>query len=190
LPSEACSASIGIISRLKMTIRFLFCALVFLCTSLGARGEILYSLRYATSFGDTSWEHVHDIYTDAVGLTYVVGGTSLGNFAGASSFPGPNTYNAGSHNFAPGSGDAWVARFINNDHAGESFRKIEAPPGGGMKVIFARIPGLGDLVQSSDTLAVDSWMDRATLLPDAPGEYEFIDPPPLPSWRFYRAIAP
>jgi hypothetical protein len=59
-----------------------------------------------------------------------------------------------------------------------------------MKVSFARIPGLGYRIQSRDDLQVGSWIDRVTILPDEPGEFEFIDPPPLPSWRFYRAVAP
>lgn len=65
-----------------------------------AYGQLPYTLAYSTYLGGSNWEHARDIYTDAAGFTYVVGGTGSGNFAGASSFPPPNTYNAGQPNSA------------------------------------------------------------------------------------------
>ncbi len=82
--------------------RLLLFVLSLIVQGLAARGEIPFTLSYSTYLGGTNWEHARDIYTDAAGFTYVVGGTGSGDFAGASSFPGTNTYNAGQPN---GAGD-------------------------------------------------------------------------------------
>ncbi len=145
-------------------------------------------LEYATLFGGSAYDNARTMFLAGDGSVYLTGGTLSTNLPTLNAYD--TTFNGGSHNFAPGSGDAWVARFINNDQAGVNIRKIEVPPGSGMKVTCARIPGLGYRVQSSDSLAVGLWMDRATVLPDAPGEFEFIDPLPLPARRFYRAVTP
>lgn len=146
------------------------------------------TLEYATLFGGLAYDNARTMFLSRDGSVYLTGGTLSTDLPTLNAYD--STFNGGSHNFAPGSGDAWVARFINNDNAGVDIRKIEAPPDGGMKVTFDRIPGLGYRVQSSGTLTDGSWLDRATVLPDAPGEFEFIDPPPLPARRFYRAVTP
>ncbi|MEZ0388099.1 MAG: hypothetical protein ACAI34_13590, partial [Verrucomicrobium sp.] len=143
-------------------------------------------LEYATLFGGSAYDNARTMFLSDDGSVYLTGGTLSNNLPTLNAYD--TTFNGGSHNFAPGSGDAWVARFINDDNAGVNTRKIEALPGGGVKVTFARIPGLGYRIQSSDTLAIGSWRDRATVLPDAAGEFEFTDPPPLPDQRFYRAV--
>lgn len=145
-------------------------------------------LEYATLIGGTLYDNARTMFLSGDGSIYLTGGTLSTNLPTLNAYD--TSFNGGSHNFAPGSGDAWVARFINNDQAGVDARKIEAQSGGGMKVSFARIPGLGYRIQSRDDLLIGSWIDRVTVLPDEPGEVEFIDPPPLPSWRFYRAVAP
>lgn len=63
-----------------------------------AYAALSYNLAYSTYLGGSSWEHARDIYTDANGFTYVVGGTGSGNFTGAGSYPGSNIYNAGQPN--------------------------------------------------------------------------------------------
>ncbi len=78
----------------------LLAALSFLLPNKTVRGEIPYTLSYSTYLGGSNWEHARDIYTDAAGFTYVVGGTGSGDFAGTGSFPGANTYNAGQPNSA------------------------------------------------------------------------------------------
>ena len=145
-------------------------------------------LEYATLFGGTAYDNARTMYLSGDGSVYLTGGTLSTNLPTLNAHD--TTFNGGSHNFAPGSGDAWVARFINNDHAGVNIRKIEAQPGVGMKISCARIPGLGYRIQSSDNLITGPWINRATVLADAPGEFEFIDPPPLPARRFYRASTP
>lgn len=148
----------------------------------------LTQVEYATLFGGTLYDNARTMFLSADGSVYLAGGTLSSNLPTLNAYD--TTFNGGSHPNAPGSGDAWVARFVNDTNAGVNVRKIEAPHGGGMHVTFSRIPGLGYRVQSRDDLAVGSWLDRATVLPDAPGEFEFIDPPPLPARRFYRAVAP
>lgn len=83
-----------------MSRLLLFCILGCLVVCQEASADLPYSLAYSTYLGGSSWEHARDIFTDAAGFTYVVGGTGSSNFAGASSFPGPNTYNAGQPNSA------------------------------------------------------------------------------------------
>jgi hypothetical protein len=145
-------------------------------------------LEYATLFGGALYDNARAMFLSSDGSVYLTGGTLSTNLPTLNAYD--TTFNGGSHPFAPGSGDAWVVRFVDDTRAGINMRKIEAQPGGGMHVTFARAPGLGYRVQSRDDLVLGSWQDRATVLPDAPGEFEFIDPPPLPARRFYRAIAP
>ncbi|MES2694242.1 MAG: SBBP repeat-containing protein, partial [Verrucomicrobiota bacterium] len=84
----------------KMTFRRIAIVLAVLASSFAARADLPFSLSYSTYLGGSSWEHARDIYTDAAGFTYVVGGTGSGDFAGASSFSGTNIYNAGQPNGA------------------------------------------------------------------------------------------
>lgn len=73
---------------------------------------------------------------------------------------------------------------------GEETAKIESLPGGAWKVSFTGIAGMSYRIQSSDTLAAGSWVDRGTVAADDLGEFSFTDSIPLPARRFYRCTAP
>ena len=145
-------------------------------------------LEYATLLGGSAYDNARTMYLAADGSVYLTGGTLSANLPTLNAFD--TSFNGGSHNFAPGSGDAWVARFINTDNADITLPSAEALPDDSLHVHFSRIPGLGYRIQSRDNLTTGTWLDRATVLPDAPGDQMFIDPPPLPMRRYYRAVAP
>jgi hypothetical protein len=73
---------------------------------------------------------------------------------------------------------------------GKETARIESLPDGAKKISFAGIIGMSYKVQSSDTLAPGSWVDRTTLTAGGQGEFSFTDPVPLPALRFYRCTAP
>lgn len=145
-------------------------------------------LEYATLLGGSAYDNARTMYLAADGSVYLTGGTLSANLPTLNAFD--TTFNGGSHNYAPGSGDAWVARFVNTNNAGISLPLVEALPDDSLRVLFSRIPGLGYRIQSRDSLLLGTWLDRATVLPDAPGDQVFVDPPPLPARRYYRAVAP
>lgn len=148
----------------------------------------LTQIEYATLFGGTLYDNARTMYLSADGSVYLTGGTLSTNLPTLNAYD--STFNGGSHAFAPGSGDAWVMRFINNDSAVVNTRGIQALPDGSRKVSFSRIPGLGYRIQSSDSMDPLTWVDRMTIAPDASGDADLVDPPPLPVRRFYRAVTP
>ena len=60
------------------------------------------------------------------------------------------------------------------------------------RMIFTGLPGRVYRVEFADSLATDSvgWQLLGTATADALGEFQFVDPPPLPAQRFYRALLP
>jgi len=148
----------------------------------------LTQLEYSTLFGGALYDNARTMYLSNDGSVYLTGGTLSTNLPTLNAYD--PTFNGGSHPNAPGSGDAWVARFVNDTNTSLKVRQIAPQPNGAIKVSFSRIPGLGYRIQSRDDLTQGIWQDRATVSPDAPADYDFTDPAPLPQKRFYRAIAP
>ena len=69
----------------------------------------------------------------------------------------------------------------------------ETVAGGGteVRVTFNGLPGGTYQVQYSNGLATTGgWQALATVTPDAQGQVQVIDPPPLPPRRFYRIEYP
>ncbi|MGI9088167.1 MAG: hypothetical protein ACR2HH_10585 [Chthoniobacterales bacterium] len=69
----------------------------------------------------------------------------------------------------------------------------EAATGGGTqaRVTFSTLPGGAYQVQSAATLTTPTpWQTLGTASPNAQGQFQIIDPPPLPLQRFYRAVYP
>ncbi len=73
---------------------------------------------------------------------------------------------------------------------GKETAKIESLTGGAWKISFTGIAGMNYRVQSSETLAPGSWVDRATTTASGLGEFSFTDSIPLPARRFYRCTPP
>ncbi|NOK18241.1 S-layer protein [Corallococcus carmarthensis] len=74
--------------------------------------EDMSTVDYATYFGGTQYDNGRTAFLGPDGSVYVAGGTLS---SAAQGFPLVNAYDSsyggGSHPYAPGSGDAWVARF-------------------------------------------------------------------------------
>ncbi|WP_193211534.1 family 78 glycoside hydrolase catalytic domain [Luteolibacter marinus] len=80
---------------------------------------------------------------------------------------------------------------IPEDAAVQYTLTFERSPDGSCRVVFAGIPGRIYQVQSSDQLEGGAgWVNRAGIQADEDGMFEFIDTPPLPAARFYRATFP
>lgn len=124
------------------------------------------------------------------GTVTVSGGTVFytpnAGFTGEDSFP----YTISDGQGGAAVGTVTVVVTADDTAPGLSIAKMEVLPDGSLRLVFAGIPGRVYRVQSSDTLAPDSWVDRATLAADALGRFEFIDPAPLPPSRFYRTVQP
>jgi hypothetical protein len=69
----------------------------------------LTTIEYATLFGGTLYDNARAMYLGADGAVYLTGGTLSTNLPMLNADDA--SFNGGSHNFAPGSGDAWVAKF-------------------------------------------------------------------------------
>jgi hypothetical protein len=71
-------------------------------------------------------------------------------------------------------------------------REPAQPPGTGhqMRLIFTGLAGRTYRVEYADNLATDpiAWQVIGTVTADGNGEFELVDPPPLPGQRFYRAV--
>jgi len=68
---------------------------------------------------------------------------------------------------------------------------LESASAGGRQahVSFIGTAGQSYQLQSTDTFSPTAWTPRATVPAGATGVFEFIDRPPLPAQRFYRAIS-
>ncbi len=69
----------------------------------------------------------------------------------------------------------------------------EAAPGGGTqaRVTFSTLPGGNYQVQYTNNLTTPvTWQSLGTASPNAQGQFQVIDPAPLPSQRVYRAVYP
>ena len=89
-----------------------------------------------------------------------------------------------------GTASGTVTVTIHTDNApSQNVTKIDMQPDGA-HVSFAGIPGRTYRVQTTDSLAPATWVDRAFVPADALGKIPFLDPIPLPPTRFYRTIFP
>ncbi|WP_052573440.1 Ig-like domain-containing protein [Haloferula sp. BvORR071] len=73
---------------------------------------------------------------------------------------------------------------------GHESANIEMLTGGVTKASFNGIPGMTYRIQSSDTLAAGSWVNRVNVTANGAGGFSFTDPAPLPKQRFYRCVPP
>jgi hypothetical protein len=71
-------------------------------------------------------------------------------------------------------------------------REPAQPPSAGhqMRLVFTGLAGATYRVEYADNLATDpiDWQLIGTVTANANGEFELVDPPPLPVRRFYRAV--
>ncbi len=108
-----------------------------------------------------------------------VGSTSAGSF----------TYTISDGHGGTANGLVNVNIIVDNATA-QNITKIETLGDGSKRLTFGGIPGRTYRVQSTDNITPATWVDRATVVADAQGKFQFTDPIPLPPTRFYRSVTP
>ena len=70
------------------------------------------------------------------------------------------------------------------------FTRIAVLPGGARRLSFTNAPGSLCLISASTNLALSRWLPLGPASETSPGSFEFIDPQPMSSHRFYRVQSP